>query len=318
MRPTALDVLGCPRCSSRLEAKVQFDGDLEEGILRCSQEGHEFAVVAGIPRLVPPEDVPSLVAFGESYSRAWARDGWGAPDPGYLRNLPFKDSTGRRSSEWRVKARSMDALFRFLGAAPRMRVADLGCGMGWLSHHLAQRGHDVYAVDVVLDDALGLGAARTYARMGPFFERVWGEFAPAPFQSGKLDLVVCNASLHYAPDLRRALSEISRILRPGGRCIVMNSPVYRDPESASRAEADFRSHLRSLGGGPTLDSRYHHFRLPEFTDSLTRAIGSVANVDFDTGPWFRFSRRMKGIALGMELAAFPIVCATKPGSEGGG
>lgn len=318
MRRAALDVVGCPSCSGRLGPDPPSAEDGETGTLRCPRDGHEFPVVEGVPRLVRPEDVPEVARFADSYARTWAKDGWGASDAEYLNGLPFRDSTGRRSAEWRVKARSMEALFRFLGEGPPMRVADLGCGMGWLSHHLASRGHEVYAVDVLLDDSLGLGAAGTYARAGPFFERVWGEMVPAPFQSAQLDLVVCNASLHYAPDLASAGREISRILRPGGRCIVMNSPVYRTPESALRAETDFRKHLSDLGGGPDLTSRYHHLLLSDFIPSLTHEVGEVTPVEFDPGRWFRLSRRMKGAALRMELAAFPMFCVTKPASSARG
>lgn len=211
----------------------------------------------------------------------------------------------------------MDALFQFLGQTPPLRVADLGCGMGWLAHHLAARGHEVYAVDVTLDPRVGLGAAGEYVQKGPFFERVWGELESPPFRSESLDLVVFNASLHYVPDLSAVAGAVARVLRPGGRCIVMNSPVYRDPRSASRAQADFRGHLRAFGAEPDLVSRYNHLLLTDLIRSLTTGLGSVEAIPFDPGRRFRASRRLKGIALRMELANFPMFCATKPTTQSG-
>lgn len=206
----------------------------------------------------------------------------------------------------------MDALLATLGGGGGLTVLDLGCGMGWLAHHLAAAGHDVYAVDVLLDDALGLGAARRYAAMGPPFECVWGELDHPPLRAASMDVVVCNASLHYAQDISRALREAARILKPRGRFVVMNSPVYRDEGSASRALSDFREHLKRLGASESVWGAYHHFVRDRIVSALQTAVGPVIEIPYDAGFRFRVSRRGKSFLLGMELASFPILCASKP------
>ncbi len=311
VRLTALGVLACPKCLGSLEAKTESEDDVDEGELLCRRDDLVFPVSAGIPQLVRPERVTDLREFAQSYSHAWQKDGWGATDTNYLLNLPKTDVTRRNTGKWRVKARSMDALLSLLEELEPQRVVDLGGGVGWLSHHLARRGHEVYDVDAVLDDAIGLWAAGVYLRHGPHFERVWGELERPPFLNGSIDTVVCNASLHYASSLPTAVKEIGRILKPGGSLIVLNSPVHRDGISAVRAEVDSRRRLRQLGASDKTVSRYHHFDQEMLNRTMTISIGPTEEVSFDPGRLFSIYRRLKGLALGMELASFPILVATK-------
>jgi len=310
MERRVLEVLGCPDCGLPFTEVSHAPGTIEIEILTCDH-GHEFAVSDGVPMLVRQSDRSRLLAFADSYGRAWAKDGWGSPDTAYLEGLPYRDNTGRRSGEWRVKARSMEALLGVLNPQKWRRVIDLGCGNGWLSHHLAIRGHDVYAVDAVLDNTVGLGAAGTYARMGPPFQRIWGDLEHLPFQSSSVDAVVCNASLHYARDMPASLVDITRVLRPGGLLAILNSPVYVRPASAARALSKFRAHLRNLGLADEAVLCYHHLSRSELESQVGTLIGAVNEIPFDAGWWFRWSRRLKGVALRMELASFPILTASK-------
>ncbi len=311
MQRKTIDVLACPSCLSGLAVTADGGGEIDEGMLTCQLEGLQFPVVSGIPLLVRPGSVERVSAFEASFPEVWTRDGWGASDEEYLLNLPARDVTRRHSEEWRLKARSMDALFRALDRARPKSVIDLGCGMGWLAHHLARRGHEVYAVDIVRDKRLGLGAADRYVNRGPFFERVWGELERPPFRDSCADAVICNASLHYALDLSAVLREIARIMRPGGIFILLNSPVHHDESSAVRAQDDFRRRLRRLGAVDGVASVYRHFTRDALEGAVRSIIGPVEEEPFQPGKWFLLRRRAKQFALRMELASFPILCARK-------
>jgi len=310
MQSRALKVLACPECFLPFAEVTHASGAHDRGILRCGQ-GHEFEVAGGVPMLVRESDRPRLRAFADSYGLAWAKDGWGSPDITYLASLPFRDVTRRRTIEWKLKARSMVALLGALDPHERPCVFDLGCGNGWLSHQLAIRGHDVYALDVALDDVVGLGAAGAYVRLGPPFQRVWADLERLPIQSSSTDAVVCNASLHYVHDIRAALQNIARVLRSGGLLAILNSPVHSSQTSAARAQADFRARLRGLGASHEVVSTYRHFVRSELISDVFAAVGPVEEVRFGSGLRFRWSRRLKSLALQMELASFPILIATK-------
>jgi SAM-dependent methyltransferase len=51
-----------------------------------------------------------------------------------------------------------------------------------------------------------------------------------PFANGSFDVAVFNASLHYSSDYAKTLAEARRCVRPGGRLIVLETPVYRRRE----------------------------------------------------------------------------------------
>lgn len=108
-------------------------------------------------------------------------------------------------------------------ASPTTRVLELGCGPGHLSYRLARdHGLDVTGLD--LDPAM-IERARANAdgsnretEPGPAF--VVGDVASLPFADGSFDLVVSTFSVHHWADPAPGLSEIARVLRPGGRAII--------------------------------------------------------------------------------------------------
>lgn len=155
-----------------------------------------------------------------------------------LLSLPYL-RTGPLAKAWAVRARTFDAFISKVVrpmAARRgrgLRICDLGAGNGWLSHRLAREGHACIAVDIRDDHVDGLGAAAAFEGETSF-ERVVASFDALPIPGAWADLSVFNASLHYATDLRRTLAEAARILGPGGRIAILDSPFY-DDEAAGAA-----------------------------------------------------------------------------------
>jgi SAM-dependent methyltransferase len=58
------------------------------------------------------------------------------------------------------------------------------------------------------------------------FPRIAGTFETLPLTSAGFDLVVFNASIHYALDLEATLREACRVARPGGTLLIVDSPFY--------------------------------------------------------------------------------------------
>jgi predicted SAM-dependent methyltransferase len=107
----------------------------------------------------------------------------------------------------------------------------------------------------------------TAGSLFPTGDQVRVDLTEIPFADGSLDVVLCNHVFDEIPDDRRALSEIHRVLRPGGR-LVTQTPVdksraatYEDPSlpPARRREVfqtaddvrvyglDFRDRLAGVG-----------------------------------------------------------------------
>lgn len=196
----------------------------------------------------------ALARFRAAYGAHRAAEGRGAGGTAELLALPYL-ATGPTAPQWRVRARTYDAFAaRVLAPLAReagrpLRVLDLGAGNGWLCHRAARLGHHPAAVDVREDGVDGLGAAAGYdAHLPRPFPRVAASFEALPVRDGAYDLAVFNASLHYALDLGAALREAARVVRPGGRIAVLDSPFYRRAGDGDAMVAEKRAHAAACFG----------------------------------------------------------------------
>ena len=98
-----------------------------------------------------------------------------------------------------------------------LHVADIGCGEGRTSRMLAERGASVVGFDLI-EAFVEMAKAR---HPGGTYVRSNAEHLPA--QNDSFDLVISVLSLLDIPDYRRAIDEMVRILRPGGRLIIANA-----------------------------------------------------------------------------------------------
>lgn len=98
-------------------------------------------------------------------------------------------------------------------------VGDLGCGSGQLVAALVGRVRNVIGVD---DSAAMLQAARRRLRgLGPVDLRR-GRLESLPLDDAELDVAFCVLVLHHVPEPLAALREAARVLRPGGRLVVVD------------------------------------------------------------------------------------------------
>ncbi|MES1242339.1 MAG: class I SAM-dependent methyltransferase [Acidobacteriota bacterium] len=189
----------------------------------------------GIWRFLSPEREAIFAPFLRDYTRIRHAEGRGSDDPEHYLRLPDCDPSHPIAWQWRMRGRTWEA-FRSR-VLPRLgpKILDLGAGVGWLSHRLAELGRQPCAVDVSVDDRDGLAAARHYR---PEWPRLQAELDRLPLADGQADAVVYNASLHYSPDYAATLREALRVLRPGGSVVILESPIYRREESGRRMVAE--------------------------------------------------------------------------------
>jgi ArsR family transcriptional regulator len=120
-----------------------------------------------------------------------------------------------------VPGRSWAAWARALGhLLPPLRVADLGCGEGYLTIEASRWASHVIAVDrsaAVIDKARALAARRRVANI------TWkrGELERLPLRDASVDVALLSQALHHAGDPSKAIAEAARILVPGGRVLVL-------------------------------------------------------------------------------------------------
>lgn len=121
---------------------------------------------------------------------------------------------------------------------PGLAALDLCCGHGQLTAMLASAGAATTGLDFSPDM---LERAKAIA---PQAELKEGDAGDLPFPDNSFDLIVCNFGMMHLPDQPKALSEIRRVLRPGGRFAMATwhgpnaSPAFSLIMSTIREHAD--------------------------------------------------------------------------------
>ena len=174
-----------------------------------------------------------------------------------LRKENFETHAGpdARDARQLVPGRSWAAWSRALGMLlPPLKVADLGCGEGYLTMEAARWAARVIAVDrseAVLRRARGLAERRRVKNV------IWkrGELEHLPIADEQVDVAMLSQALHHAEQPASAVAEAARITAPGGRVLVLDLRTHRETWVHSKlgdrvlgfADAELKRMLTSAG-----------------------------------------------------------------------
>jgi ubiquinone/menaquinone biosynthesis C-methylase UbiE len=120
-----------------------------------------------------------------------------------------------------------DIILDLLGGEKRMKVLDLGCGTGVMIDALAGRFQTILGLDASLEMMSAIDRTPRLRSEGRV-ELVMGDMEALPLREGAVDRVVCRSILHHAGSEVRALEEVARVLKPGGRLVVAE-PMNDNP-----------------------------------------------------------------------------------------
>lgn len=108
----------------------------------------------------------------------------------------------------------------------KLNILDVGTGPGIVANLLSDMGHNVTGVDV--SESMLKMAQENSKSLHNSLILVQGDGERLPFESGSFDAVVNRYVLWTLPDPKIALAEWKRVLRPGGRLIVVDGTWYRN------------------------------------------------------------------------------------------
>jgi SAM-dependent methyltransferase len=205
-------------------------GLLKDADLVVEQREGGFTYFRPAPSLLSGENGwGPLAALLEAEFAAAARNEIGRADDARLaeirrlRKENFDAHAGPDTNERQlVPGRSWAAWSRALGhLLPALRVADIGCGEGYLTVEASRWASRVIAVD---RSPLVLKRARALATRRRVRNVIWkrGELEKLPLRDASVDVALLSQALHHAPDPARALAEAARIVAPGGRVLVLD------------------------------------------------------------------------------------------------
>lgn len=195
------------------------------------------------------------------------------------------------SSAVHASGRDLVRLGERLFAEKDAQVLDLGCGGGHASYVAAQHVKSVVAYDLSAK-MLTVVAEAAKERGYEHLSTVQGYAEYLPFADESFDIVISRYSAHHWHDVGRALREVKRILRPGGKAIFMdvNAPgnavldIWLQTVEALRDT----SHVRDYNPGEWLTM---------FTEAgLAIAAVSHDRLDLEFSSWIERMRTSKVMA----------------------
>lgn len=110
--------------------------------------------------------------------------------------------------------RIVERLFSYVDLDKVKEVLEVGCGIGVVASHLAERhGWNVTGIDL---DSEQIERARNDNPENAHLKFREADATKLPFEGGEFDMVLSLNVLHHVPDWNAALAEAGRILRPEG------------------------------------------------------------------------------------------------------
>jgi SAM-dependent methyltransferase len=223
--------------------------------------------------------------------------------------LQFDEETARRIEASYVTPDMVEqrrVVRRLLALGPGERVLDIGSGPGFLLHEMAAEvGPQGRAAGVDPSDSmLAIAGARDPAAAAAPVDLHPGDALALPFPDGSFDAATSTQVMEYVADIPAALAEARRVLRPGGRLLILDT----DWDSIVWHSADPARMDR------VLDAWTEHLAHPHLPRHLPRHLREAGFALTGCEAWPILNRR--GDGGNFSSGVIPIIAGFVPGRRG--
>ncbi len=208
------NLLACPICHGQLSD------------LNCASCGIDFKTNNGVPSFICRAMYPSDQEYAEAlriidfWGNGWAKrlaepehTPWFECDRDTLIRYIVKDIEIQKASD------SVMAVDLPLDSLNNKVALNIGCGAGSEATLLAYSGANCIAMDITSQAAQA--AQYLVNKIGGKGIGLQADARFIPLETASVDVVYSSGVLHHSPDIAKSISEIYRVLKPGGRAYIM-------------------------------------------------------------------------------------------------
>jgi len=245
MRQELLKYLNCPICfKSNLElSETAAAGQtIVEGRLVCEDCKSDFLISKGIVYLYEKlSDTAEKEKKSNEREMREYHELLNFRDENWLLNFPDVSKMGLDERTERINrlvsentALSLKDIIKTNGNL----ILEIGAGNCWATARMAENNYCV-ALDILNLPPIGLEAGQVFIEnKNIYFERVLADMLNLPFKDSVFDYVLISSSLHHSSDVKKTLSQINKLLKPGGKLILLNEPSRGLFGSEERRQVD--------------------------------------------------------------------------------
>jgi SAM-dependent methyltransferase len=253
MRKDLVPLLRCPETHQplTLDSRAETPAEVRSGSLATADGARVYPIIDGVAELIPhsqlDRDTQTERAVRDEKRRDWAVE---VQRP-YLNDAPGSPWI------WPAFAAAVEQGLAQIDLRGRFAL-DVGCATAWSTRMICERGAQAVALDIstgILRDAEAQFAS------GVFFDRVAATMTALPFVDATFDLVFASATIHHSDALETAFGEFARVLKRGGKAILVNEPV----QGILRSADSFGAEDKAAG------MNEHIYRLRDYRSAAARA-----------------------------------------------
>lgn len=141
----------------------------------------------------------------------------------------------RRSLHSKREKNAWQEIFTEALGKEKLKILDVGTGPGIVAFLLSELGHDVTGVD--LSEEMLRNASENTAKFGLPVEFRHGDAENLPFEAESFDAVVNRAVLWTLPNPDKAIAAWRRVLKPGGKVVIVDGNWYLYIDSTLKRKA---------------------------------------------------------------------------------
>jgi len=205
----------CPVCKHML-LEVREEG--AERVVYCESCGEQYPLFNGVPLMLPRElDKPEVKQDIQSFWQGLYHAAYGNHEQ---TESDFPDALNKLKAMF-VARQHLAVVEMPIDALAGKKVLEIGSGAGAHSSLFCSLGAHVTSLDLTLDRVLSTKQKlEVLDKKGTSFV-VQGDAEVLPFEDDFFDIVYSNGVLHHTPDTGRSIQEVYRVVKPGGKAVIM-------------------------------------------------------------------------------------------------